>query len=156
MASPGNEATYSSGNKEIPLSHQNDAQVQDQILSAGSHPDQLVTKVTSNNRTAARKREERQAKMAIQVRKRLGLVEPHKEAPPREHAAYASIPEHSEPAISWIFKQQVGNKDFYHANSSYNKPTKSKVYTQATAMLDKALAVGNQSAWKNISAFIRN
>jgi hypothetical protein len=41
------------------------------------------------------------------------LIEPRKEAPPVEHAAYTSISSNDEPMVAWIIKQHVTDSTLY-------------------------------------------
>jgi hypothetical protein len=108
----------------------------------------LITTTTNNNRRAERARIEKRKVQALKKRQTLGLVEPCEAAPPAEHAAYASILPKDEPIIAWIIKQRAGDSDFY--------TTARSPYVTATSMLEKAYALGNESAQYHAVRFLQS
>jgi len=108
----------------------------------------LAITVTNNNLLAEKRREEERKKRDLERRESLGLTAPHKADPPTEHAAYASISRKDEHFVSWIFKQSVGDADFYQTARS--------PYATATSMLDKARALGKPSTYYHAASFLQS
>ena len=107
--------------------------------------------ITSNNRHAVQRREKRRKTEALQKKRAIGLIKPHKEAPLVEHTAYASIIPKDETIVAWIIKQRVADSiDSIFYNTAQTP------YTTATTMLQNAYALGNQAAQHNAASFLKS
>jgi hypothetical protein len=110
-------------------------------------PAQNIT-ITNNNRRAERERAKKLEKLALQRRQSLGLILPANGAPRAELNAYDSISRADEHTVSWIFKQPHKEADFYCTTKS--------PYLVATAMLEKARALGNPSSQHHAAVFLQS
>ena len=107
-----------------------------------------ITKVTNNNRRAERKRQRIHEAWALERRRDIGLIAPHRDALRAEHIAYNSILPKQESDIAWILKQPIKKLDFYRDAKS--------PYATATSMLEKAHALGNPTAQYHAASFIQS
>ncbi|KAF2702507.1 hypothetical protein K504DRAFT_394301, partial [Pleomassaria siparia CBS 279.74] len=113
----------------------------------GQEPTHINT-VTSNNRRAARQRE---ARLHAQLKRRrvsLGLVEPGKEAPGIERAAYTLIEPKDEGTVSWILQQRTTEDRCFLS-------TARQPYATVRTMLEKAKAMGNTTAAAHARLFLQ-
>ena len=99
------------------------------------------TTVTNNNRLSDRRR-------GLKRRRSIGLIKPHNEAPPVEHAAYASILPKDESIIAWVIKQDVAGSPLYDTTRT--------PYATAITMVQNAHALGNQAARSHAASFVKS
>jgi hypothetical protein len=117
-----------------------------------------ITTVTNNNRRAERARKQKADAKQVKKMQSLGLVEPAEDAPKPELGAYTSIADEDAPLIAWVIKQPIKTyKDgrglddsdvFYHASKT--------PYATASAMLDKARAIGNAKSQVSAASFLES
>ena len=109
----------------------------------------LTTTVTNHNRKADLARTKKLEVQAQRKRIGLGLVPPKQGCTARETAAYNSISPSDEEIFSWILKQRPSRgEDFYVSSIS--------PYATATAMIEKARALGSESALNHAAYFLQS
>lgn len=78
----------------------------------------------------------------------MGLVPPKQDYTAREKAAYDSISSADAEVFAWILKQCSSREDFYVSAKS--------PYATATAMVEKARALGSRSALNHTASFLQS
>ncbi|KAI4221645.1 MAG: hypothetical protein L6R40_008617 [Gallowayella cf. fulva] len=109
----------------------------------------LTTTITNHNRKADLARTKKREVQAQRRRTQMGLVPPKQNCTALEMAAYDSISPSDEEIFAWILKQRLSrDEDFY---LSVKSP-----YTTAKAMVEKARALGSESALNHAAYFLQS
>jgi hypothetical protein len=109
----------------------------------------LTTTVTNHNRKAELARTKKLEVQAQRKRVQMGLVPPKQGCAAREMAAYNSISPGDEEVFSWILKQRPSRGEDFYVSSKLP-------YATATAMIEKARALGSESALNHAAYFLQS
>jgi hypothetical protein len=109
----------------------------------------LLTTVTNHNKKADLARSKKLEAQARRKRINMGLVPPKQDYTAHEKAAYDSISSADAEVFAWILKQcSSRGEDFYVSAKS--------PYATATAMVEKARALGSRSALNHTASFLQS